>query len=186
MTELRKFYTEHGNTAIVYNSSITIYFSPKGRLLAIKNDGERFSKLGLEEKKITQKETKKVKKSILNYLKNKILNTELVWNDNVSDRWEWFEVYTSDGQLIIDNCSRLSVRYEDQHNWHGEVEYWVRVWVLSSLLESLNDIKDEAVRIVFCYNYDYSGDETFDWKIIVNRKELTRIIKKILEESSNE
>jgi len=27
--ELRKFYTNNGNTAIVYNSSITVYFSPK-------------------------------------------------------------------------------------------------------------------------------------------------------------
>jgi len=186
MTELRKFYTEHGNTAIVYNGSVTVYFSPKWRLLDIKTDWEWFISLWLEEKKITQKEIKKVKKAVLDYLEEKILDTEIVWNDNVSDRWEWFEVYTSDGQLIIDNCSRLSVRYEDQHNWHGEVEYWVRVWVLSSLLESLNDIKDEAVRIVFCYNYDYSGDEVFDWKVIMDRKKFIRIIEKILEETSNE
>ena len=119
-------------------------------------------------------------------LEEKILGTEIVWNDNVADRWEWFEIYTSEGQLIIDRCSKLSVRYEDQYDGHRWREYWVRLGLLASLLDTLRAIPDKKIRIVFWYNYDYEGDETFDWKIIVNRKELIRIIKKSLEEASNE
>ena len=117
-------------------------------------------------------------------LEREILETEIIWNDNVPDRWEWFEIYTDGGQVIIDHTTRFSIRYEDQGNGHGEREYGVRNWIISLLLEVLNDIKDEKIKVVFCYNYDYSGDETFDWKIIVNRKKLIKIIKKSIEEAS--
>jgi len=119
-------------------------------------------------------------------LEEKILGTEIVWNDNVADRGEWFELFSDSWHFIIDNCSKLSVRYEDQYDGHRWREYGVRVWVLSSLLEVLKEIKDKKIRIVFWYNYDYEGDETFDWKYSIEKKELIRIIKKSLEEASNE
>jgi len=101
-------------------------------------------------------------KTIKDNLENNILETNLIWNDNVSDRGEWFELFSNEGQIIIDRCSRFSIRYEDQYDGHGEAEYGVRLGLLTSLLEALNDIKDKEIKIVFCYNYDYSGDETFD------------------------
>jgi len=118
-------------------------------------------------------------------LKKRIAETNIVWNDNVADRWEWFELFSDKGQIIVDRSTRFSVNYEDQYDGHGEREYGVRVWVLSSLLEVLKEIENKKIKIVFSYNYDYSGDETFDWKIIVDKKKLIKIIKKTLEETSS-
>jgi len=95
-------------------------------------------------------------------LEKRIAESEIVWNDNVSDRGEWFELYAENGQLMVARSTRFSFRYEDQYDGHGEAEYGVRLGLLTSLLEALNDIKDKEIKVVFCYNYDYSGDETFD------------------------
>ena len=118
-------------------------------------------------------------------LEEKILGTEIVWNDNVADRGEWFELFSDSWHFMVDHITRFSVNYEDQYDWHRPAEYGVRVWVLSSLLEVLRAIPDKKIRIVFCYNYDYSGDETFDWKYSIEKKELIKILKKLLEEASN-
>jgi len=119
-------------------------------------------------------------------LEKEILSSEIVWNDNVADRWEWFELFSDKGQIAADYTTRFSVNYEDQYDGHGEREYGVRYNLLYSLLEVLKEIQDEKIRIVFCYNYDYSGDETFDWKYTIERRELIRIIKKVLEEDTSE
>jgi len=95
-------------------------------------------------------------------LKREILDTEIIWNDNVPDRGERFEIYTDGGQIAADYTTRFSIRYEDQYNGHGESEYGVRCNLLYSLLEVLKEIKDKKIRIVFSYNYDYSGDYTYD------------------------
>ena len=118
-------------------------------------------------------------------LEKKILDTEIVWNDNVSDRWEWFELFSDSWHFIIDNCTRFSIRYEDQYNGHGKAEYGVRYNLLYSLLEVLKTITDKKIRIVFSYNYDYSGDYTYDWEYTVDTKEFIKIIKKTLEETNN-
>jgi len=184
--KLQKFYTENGNTAIVYNSSITVYLSPKGRLLDAKNDGEWFSSLGLEEKKITEKESRRAKKAVLDYLKDEILKSEIVWNDNTPDRWQRFEIYLKEGRLDVDYCSRFSFRYEDQNNGHNPIEYGIRYNLLYSTLKALKNIKDEKIQMAFFYNYDCNldNDPIYDWKIIVDRKELIRIIEESLRESS--
>ena len=118
-------------------------------------------------------------------LEKEILETNIVWNDNVADRGEWFELFSNKGQIIVDHTTRFSVNYEDQYDGHRWIEYGVRVWVLSSLLETLDNIEDKKIKVVFCYNYDYSGDETFDWKYTIKKEDLIKIIKKVLEEDTS-
>ena len=118
-------------------------------------------------------------------LKNEILDTNIVWNDNVADRGERFELFSDSWHFIIDHTTRFSVNYEDQYNGHGKAEYGVRYNLLYSLLETLKTIPDKKIRIVFYYNYNYESNETFDWKYTVNTKEFIKIIKKVLEESSS-
>ena len=117
-------------------------------------------------------------------LKNEILETNLIWNDNVPDRGEWFEIYVNWGQLEVEHCSRFSIRYEDQNNWHNPTEYWVRSWIISSLIDALKDIPDDKVLVVFYSNYDMNDNGNRDKDITIEKKELIKILKKIQEEAS--